>query len=154
MTDTNTSLNIQTATVRYPTNHTDFLIAVNGAPVGYFTLNLGGSDGSFPAFIVGQEVPKGAEANYEGQTTRIIDGKLYVVNSVYQFNVTEELLESQVLPGNQLGDVLLDVFVAKSGIKADRSEVIVMAQGPIVIDQKGDTIHYMVEGLVFAKAKA
>ncbi len=155
MTDIQASpLNIQTATVRYPDNYTDFLVAVNGQPVGYFTLSLGGSDGSFPAFIIGQEVVKGTEANYVGQTTRIINDKLYVVNSVYQFNITEELRESQVIPAAQLGDILLEVFLRKSGIKATRDDVIIMAQGPIVAAADGDEIHYMVEGLVFAKAKA
>lgn len=149
--------NVTVSTVRFPTNHTDFLVAVDGKPTGYFTLQLGGGDpDTFQAFVVGQQVLPGTEENFADLVTRVIDGKLYTVNSVYQFNPTEELLADGSFDLETYGKILIDVFLAKSGYQGPAEFVNIMSagkmEGKVVNVGAAVEIHYMVDGLVFAKA--
>lgn len=154
MTDTiaNPTPRIEVRTVRYPTNHTDFLVAVDGVPTGYFTLQLGGNDPeTTSAFIVGQRILPGTEANFEGLVTRVIDGHLCTVNSVYQFNATEEALAAGEIDLETYGKILLDIFVKKSGYQGPAEFINIMAAGKMEAKPVDKEIHYMVDGLVFAK---
>lgn len=159
MTDTiiNPAHSVEVRTVRYPTNHTDFLVAVDGIPTGYFTLQLGGNDPeTTAAFVLGQRILPGTEENFEDMVTRVIDGQLYTVNSVYQFNATEETLAAGPVNLEMYGNILLDIFVKKSGYQGPAEFITIMAAGKMEgkVTNVGPAveIHYMVDGLVFAKA--
>lgn len=144
--------NIEVRTVRYPTNHTDFLVAADGVPTGYFTLQLGGNDPETTAvFIVGQRILPGTEANFEGLVTRVIDGNLCAVNSVYQFNATEETLAAGPIDLEAYGKILLDIFVKESGYQGPAEFINIMAAGKMEAKPVDKEIHYMVDGLMFAK---
>lgn len=153
--------NVTVSTVRFPSNYTDFLVVKDGVATGYFTLQLGGGNPeTFPAFIVGQRILPGTEENYQELTTQIIDGHTVTINSVYQFNPTEETVAAGGIDLKEYGQILLDVFLKKSGYQGPAEFITLMAAGKmsgkvVETERNGSTVkenHYMVDGLVFAKA--
>lgn len=148
---------VECATIRYQQGFTDFLVAVDGIPVGYFTLSLGGGavgDPSFGLFAIGQTIVPGTEANYEGNAIRIINDRQYVLNAIYQFNRTDEFAKNPVLTVDELGAELLAIFARDSGVTVPIDQLCLMATGPMIVEPVNGKIHYMVGDIVFGKGDA
>jgi len=142
-------------TIRYPDNSTNFIVGTPDATLGMFALHLMPSIDA-PAFIIGQAVVPGTESHYEGMTTRIVKGRPYVVNCVYQLHLVErEVRGAKATVDNSVaGDLLMHAVANYSGYKGDVDTLVVLAAGVIQVKQVGDELHYMVGDVVFSKAHA
>lgn len=138
--------------LRYPDNSTDFILSTADAVLGVLAMRLMAQTTS-PTFVVGQAIPSGMGALFEGTTTRIIGEHTFAVNCVYQFTACERKDDIE-LTDHVVGELLRHAVANLSGYKGDVDTLVIMSAGNIRAERAGQEIHYMVGDVVFSKVDA
>lgn len=99
--------------------------------------------------VLGSLVVPGTEAHYMGVTTKVVDGKVWALNSVYQFKATDICPE---ITDAQLGEWLCHAIGERSGFLGGVESLTCLAVGDIFQKRVADKTHYMVGDIVISQA--
>jgi hypothetical protein len=128
---------------------TDYVVSDNIMGVlGLLTLRLEVMP-NIRTIVLGSLVVPGTEAHYVGVTTKVVDGKVWALNSVYQFKATDICPE---ITDAQLGDWMRHAIGERSPFLGGTDSLTCLGVGEIVQTRVADKVHYMVGDILISQA--